>query len=180
MDCTVTKYLGTCGGKEVFLNRILGYYGFRPANPAGTFPPADIVIGQPTGWDHGTANGSNTRFVGATDRTLALLPFPAGSKTANLVLGQSSFTTAYSGTAANRMTKCTGVRVHPVTGEVFVLDGESAPNGRQPPAISFWNGPPHGPRKLGHRSSVKPTSGWNRRVGRPRVVSTACVGRSRS
>ena len=280
MDCAVTKYLGTSGGDEVFLNRIvpwagahlggvhvdtsrtpnrfyvfdsannriLGFYGFRPANPDGTFPPADIVLGQPTGWDHGTANGSNTRFLPASDRTLALLPFPyvsstaeaprsgmmatdsqgnlyvadlcnnrvlkfndpfatdciaddvwgqvnftnrsrpgtpsasslniqwefgstigvfsagadvdaesnlwvadsgnnrvlrfpAGSKTANLVLGQSSLTTAYSGSGANQMTKCTGVRVYPVTGEVFVLDGESAPNCRlmifTPP---FFNG----------------------------------------
>jgi len=88
MDCTVTKYLGTSGADEAFLNRIvpnvgahlggvyvdrsrtpnrfyvfdsannriLGYYGFRPANPGGTFPPADIVLGQPTGWDHATAN----------------------------------------------------------------------------------------------------------------------------
>ena len=269
MDCTVTKYLGTSGGDEVFLNRIvpyagahlggvhvdtshspnrfyvfdsannriLGFYGFRPANPDGSFPPADIVIGQPTGWDHATANGSNTRFLPATDHTLALLPFPyvsstaeaprsgmmatdsqgnlyvadlcnnrvlkfndpfatdciaddvwgqtnftnrsrpgtpsasslnlqweygstigvfsagvdvdtsnnvwvadsgnnrvlrfpSSSKTANLVLGQSSFTTQYGGTGANQMTKCTGVRVHPVTGEVFVLDNEAAPNCR--------------------------------------------------
>ena len=30
-------------------SRILGFYGFRPANPDGTFPPADLVIGQPNG-----------------------------------------------------------------------------------------------------------------------------------
>jgi sugar lactone lactonase YvrE len=212
-------------------SRILGFYGFRPANPDGTFPPADIVIGQPNGWDHGAANGCNTRAnVPPTDRTLALLPFPnvsstaesprsgmmatdsqgnlyvtdecnnrvlkfndpfatdciaddvwgqtsftnrsrpgtptasslnmnfvfsagvevdaannlwvadsgnsrvlrfpAGSKTADLVLGQSSFTTANTGSGANQMNRCTGVRVHPVTGEVFVLDGEEASNGR--------------------------------------------------
>ena len=212
-------------------SRILGFYGFRPANPDGTFPPADIVIGQPNGWDHGAANGCNTRLnVPPTDRTLALLPFPnvsstaesprsgmmatdsqgnlyvadecnnrvlkfndpfatdciaddvwgqtsftnrsrpatpsasslnmnfvfsagvevdaannvwvadsgnsrvlrfpAGSKTADLVLGQSSFTTADSGSGADQMNRCTGVRVHPVTGEVFVLDGEEASNGR--------------------------------------------------
>ena len=205
-------------------SRILGFYGFRPANPDGTFPPADLVIGQPNGWDHGAANGCNTRSnVAPTDRTLALQPFPnvastaegpssgmmatdaqgnlyvadmwnnrvlkfndpfatdciaddvwgetsftnrsspatpsasslnltrgpsagvevdaannlwvadsgnsrvlrfrAGSKTADLVLGQSSFTTADSGSGANQMNGCTGVRVHPVTGEVFVLDG---------------------------------------------------------
>lgn len=212
-------------------SRILGFYGFRPANPDGTFPPADIVIGQPNGWDHGAANSCNTRLnVPPTDRTLALLPFPnvsstaesprsgmmstdsqgnlyvtddsnnrvlkfndpfatdfiaddvwgqtsftnrttpgtpsasslnmnsvfsagvevdaannlwvadsgnsrvlrfpPGSKTADLVLGQSSFTTANSGSRANQMNRCTGVRVHPVTGEVFVLDGEAASNGR--------------------------------------------------
>ena len=59
-----------------------------------------------------------------------VLRFPAGSKTADLVLGQSSFTTADSGSGANQMNRCTGVRVHPVTGEVFVLDGEAASNGR--------------------------------------------------
>jgi sugar lactone lactonase YvrE len=212
-------------------SRILGFYGFRPANPDGTFPPADLVIGQPNGWDHGAANGCNTRAnVPPTDRTLALLPFPnvsstaesprsgmmatdsqgnlyvtddsnnrvlkfndpfgtdciadevwgqtsftnrshpgtptasslnmnsvfsagvevdaatnlwvadsgnsrvlrfpAGSKTADLVLGQSSFTTADTGSGASQMNRCTGVRVHPVTGEVFVLDGEAASNGR--------------------------------------------------
>ena len=64
-------------------SRILGFYGFRPANPDGTFPPADLVIGQPNGWDHGAANGCNTRAnVPPTDRTLALLPFPNVSSTA--------------------------------------------------------------------------------------------------
>ena len=64
-------------------SRILGFYGFRPAYPDGTFPPADLVIGQPNGWDHGAANGCNTRAnVAPTDRTLALLPFPNVASTA--------------------------------------------------------------------------------------------------
>jgi sugar lactone lactonase YvrE len=268
-DFTVTLYLGTSGGDEVFLNRvvpnagahlggvhvdtsqspnrlyvfdsannrILGFYGYRPANPDGSFPPADLVIGQPSGWDKAAANGSNTRFLPPSDRTLALLPFPyvsstaeaprsgmmatdaqgnlyvpdlcnnrvlkfndpfatdciaddvwgqtsftnrsrpgtptasslnlqweygstigafsagvdvdaagnlwvadsgnhrvlrfpTGAKTANLVLGQSSFTTRTSGSGLNQMNKCTGVRLHPITGELFVLDGENASNCR--------------------------------------------------
>jgi Chitobiase/beta-hexosaminidase C-terminal domain/NHL repeat len=300
MDCTVTKYLGTSGSKEVMLNRIvpwagahlggvhvdtskspnrfyvfdsannriLGFYGFRPANPDGSFPPADIVIGQPTLWDHGAANGNNTVFLPPSDRTLALLPFPyvsstaeaprsgmmatdsqgnlyvadlcnnrilkfndpfatdsvaddvwgqtsfttrsrpatpsasslnlqweygttigvfsagvdvdasnnlwvadsgnnrvlrfpPGSKSANLVLGQSTFTTSYSGTGLNQMTKCTGVRLHPVTGELFVLDGESAPNCRlmifTPP---FSNGQ-SAARIIGKASSSSSPDGLN-------------------
>ncbi len=218
-------------------NRILGYRQWSPATlPNGPFPPADIVIGQPAMWDAGTANSDNTRFLPPRADTLALLPFPyvsstaeaprsgmmatdaagnfylvdlcnnrvlkyvdpfetdqvaddvwgqttftnrsptngtsppttsattlrtqwnygstigafsagvdidaagniwvadsfnnrvvrfpAGSKTANLVLGQSTFTANGSGTAMNRMYHPTGVRVHPVTQEVLVLDGQ--------------------------------------------------------
>lgn len=218
-------------------NRILGYNGWQPVTlPDGPFPEADIVIGQPAMWDAGTANTDNTRFLPPTAETLALLPFPyvsstaeaprsgmmatdedsnfyvvdlnnnrvlkyidpfttdqiaddiwgqttftnrspnnshapappsattlrtqwnygttigafsAGvdidaegnlwvadsfnnriirfpkdSKTADLVLGQANFTTRNSGTSASQMYNPTGVRVHPDTGEVFVLDGQ--------------------------------------------------------
>lgn len=219
-------------------NRILGYRKWRPAIlPNGPFPHADIVIGQPALWDAGTANGDNTRFLPPRADTLALLPFPyvsstaeaprsgmmatdadgnfyvvdlcnnrvlkyidpfetdqvaddvwgqttftnrsptngtappptsattlrtqwdygttigafsagvdvdaagniwvadsfnnrvlrfpAGNKTADLVLGQSTFTANGAGTAMNRMYHPTGVRVHPVSGEVFVMDGQN-------------------------------------------------------
>ncbi|HXJ72571.1 MAG TPA: NHL repeat-containing protein, partial [Candidatus Dormibacteraeota bacterium] len=218
-------------------NRILGLYGFKSGATNGTFLPADVVIGQPSMWDQGTANGDNTRFLNPSSNTLALLPFPyvnstaeaprsgmmatdtngnlyvadlnnnrvlkfndpfatdtvaddvwgqtsftnrttpnpptasslrlqweygttvgvfsagvevdnqgnlwvadsgnsrvlrfaPGSKTANLVLGQSSFTTSSSGSGLNQMRKPTGVRLHPVTGELFVLDGEETTTGR--------------------------------------------------
>jgi sugar lactone lactonase YvrE len=217
-------------------NRILGFYGYRPPNADGSFPPADIVIGQPAGWDFGTANGNNTQFLQPTAATLALLPFPfvnstaegprsgtmatdadgnlyvadlnnnrvvkfndpfmtdgiaddvwgqatfttrarpptpsatslniqweygttvgvfgagveidpAGNlwvtdsgnhrvlrfpkqgssiaKIADLVVGQANFTSNTSGTALNKLYKPQAVRVHPVSGELFVLDGES-------------------------------------------------------
>jgi hypothetical protein len=64
-----------------------------------------------------------------------VLRFPPGSHTANLVLGQSSFTTADGkpyvlDPPLNRMTKPLAVRVHPATGEVYVLEGEEVPTGR--------------------------------------------------
>src|SRR5262245_19508811 len=201
-------------------NRILGFYGFKRGVTNGVFLPADIVIGQPSMWDHGAANGDNTAFLNPRSNTLAFLPFPdvnstaeaprsgmmatdtngnlyvadlnnnrvlkfndpfatdaiaddvwgqtsftnrntpdpptasslrlqwasagvfsagvdidtagnlwvadsgnhrvlrfpAGSKTANLVLGQSSFTTSLAGFGLNQMWKPTAVRLHPVTG----------------------------------------------------------------
>ncbi|MCX7002637.1 MAG: hypothetical protein NTV22_05110 [bacterium] len=228
-------------------NRILGYLGWQPAIlPNGPYAPADIVIGQPAMWDSGTANGNNIQFLPPTAATLALLPFPyvsstaeapragmmatdangnfyvvdlcnnrvlkyndpfttdqiaddvwgtttftnrsptngttppttsattlrtqwnygstigafaagvevdaesnmwvadsfnnrvlrypAGSKTANVVLGQTSFTASGAGTTLDKMYHPTGVRVHPQTKEVFVLDGQD-------------DGPP-GPRML--------------------------------
>ncbi len=218
-------------------NRILGFYGWRPANADGSFPPADLVIGQPSGWDFGAANRDNSQFLPPTATTLALLPFPyvastaesprngtmatdadgnlyvpdlnnnrvlkyndpfatdsiadevwgqtnfttrarpvaptaaslslqygfdgsigifgagvsidpAGNlwvadgghhrvlrfpkqggiiaKVADLVIGQPNFTTANTGTALNRLYKPQAVRVHPTSGELYVLDGESA------------------------------------------------------
>jgi chitobiase/beta-hexosaminidase-like protein/NHL repeat-containing protein len=215
-------------------NRILGIYGFKRGVTNGVFLPADIVIGQPSMWDQGTANSDSTRFMNPSSNTLAFLPFPnvnstaeaprsgmmatdtngnlyvadlnnnrvlkfndpfttdaiaddvwgqtsftnrstpdpptasslrlqwdnvgvfsagvdvdrqgnlwvadsgnhrvlrfpPGSKTANLVLGQSSFTTRTSGSGLNQMWKPTAVRLHPVTGELFVLDGEQTTTGR--------------------------------------------------
>jgi sugar lactone lactonase YvrE len=214
-------------------NRILGFYGFKRGASDSVFLPADIVIGQPSMWDHGAANGDNTRFLNPSSNTLAFLPFPfvnstaeaprsgmmatdrdgnlyvtdlnnnrvlkfndpfatdgiaddvwgqtsftnrstpnlptasslrlqweygttvgvfsagvdvdsegnlwvadsgnnrvlrfsVGSKTAGLVLGQSSFTTTIAGNGLNQMWKPTAVRLHPVTRELFVLDGEQS------------------------------------------------------
>lgn len=218
-------------------NRILGFHKWTPAVlPNGPFAHADIVIGQPSLWDAGSANGDSTRFLPPRADTLALLPFPyvsstaeaprsnmmatdavgnlyvvdlcnnrvlkfvdpfdtdqvaddvwgqptftnrsptngtvppptsattlrtqwdygttigafsagvdvdaagnlwvadsfnnrvlrftGGSKTADLVLGQANFSSSTSGTAMNRMYHPTGVRVHPASGEVFVLDDQ--------------------------------------------------------
>src|SRR6476659_9675119 len=38
-------------------NRILGFYGWKESATPGEFLPADLILGQPSGWDHGTANG---------------------------------------------------------------------------------------------------------------------------
>jgi len=61
-------------------NRVLGYEGWRPAED-GSSPPADVVIGQPSAWDNGAANGDSTRFLQPTASTLAMLPFPWVSST---------------------------------------------------------------------------------------------------
>ncbi len=50
--------------------------------------------------------------------------FTNGATTATLVLGQTTFTANSAGTALNKMYQPTGVRVHPQTREVFVLDGQ--------------------------------------------------------
>ncbi|MCX7004005.1 MAG: NHL repeat-containing protein, partial [bacterium] len=54
-----------------------------------------------------------------------VLCFTNGATSATLVLGQASFTTSSAGTAQNQMYHPSGVRVHPQTREVFVLDGRS-------------------------------------------------------
>ncbi len=54
-----------------------------------------------------------------------VLCFTNGAARATLVLGQSTFTANSSGTALNKMCQPGGVRVHPQTHEVFVLDGRS-------------------------------------------------------
>ncbi|MCX7846460.1 MAG: hypothetical protein N2595_00280 [bacterium] len=64
-------------------NRILGFRKWSPATlPDGPFAHADIVIGQPAIWDAGAANGDSTRFLPPRADTLALLPFPFVSSTA--------------------------------------------------------------------------------------------------
>ncbi|MCX7004074.1 MAG: NHL repeat-containing protein [bacterium] len=219
-------------------NRILGFKGWQPVTlPNGPWPAADIVIGQPAMWDTGAANGNNIKYLPPGAATLALVPFPFvsstaesprsgmmatdsagnfylvdlcnnrvlkyldpfetdqiadqvwgqntftnrspdntitppptsagtlstqwggggstysagvdvdaagniwvadsnnnrvlcftnGAKTATVVLGQATFTSSSGGTALNQMNKPTGVRVHPATKEVFVLDGEGNP-----------------------------------------------------
>ncbi len=212
-------------------DRILGFNGWKPVTlPNGPYPHADIVIGQPSTWDAGSANGNSTQFLPPTAATLALMSYPFVSSTsesprsgmmatdaagnfylvdlcnnrvlkyndpfatdqiadqvwgqtsftnrspnntitppatsaatlysqsayssgaevdadgniwvadtcnnrvvcftngatrATLVLGQSTFTANSSGSTLNRMCQPSGVRVHPQTHEVFVLDGRS-------------------------------------------------------
>ena len=60
-------------------NRILGFNGFKGGEDpsfTGPYPSADIVIGQPSLMDSGTANGNNTKEMNPTAATLAILPFP--------------------------------------------------------------------------------------------------------
>ncbi|MCX7002475.1 MAG: hypothetical protein NTV22_04280 [bacterium] len=54
-----------------------------------------------------------------------VLRFPQGAKTADLVLGQATFTNRSSGADLHQMYRPQCVRWHPKTGEVFVMDGES-------------------------------------------------------
>src|SRR6185503_6585399 len=63
-------------------NRLLGFYGFKRGAATGMLLPADMVIGQPSLWDHGTANGDNTQFLNPSSHTLAFLPFPYVNSTA--------------------------------------------------------------------------------------------------
>ncbi len=60
-------------------------------------------------------------WVADTDNSRVLC-FTNGAKRATLVLGQSTFTNNGIGTALNEMNRPSGVRVHPQTHEVFVLD----------------------------------------------------------
>jgi len=54
-----------------------------------------------------------------------VLCFTNGATAATLVLGQATFAASSAGTALNQMYHPSGVRVHPHTREVFVLDGRS-------------------------------------------------------
>jgi sugar lactone lactonase YvrE len=63
-------------------NRILGFYGYKLHPASDAFLPADLIIGQPSTWDHGAANGDNSRFLHPNSNTLALLPFPYVNSTA--------------------------------------------------------------------------------------------------
>jgi sugar lactone lactonase YvrE len=232
-------------------NRVLGFHGWRDPLPDGTFPPADVIIGQPSGWDHSAANGNNEEFLPPTAASLALLPFPyvsstaeaprsatmatdsegnlylpdlnnnrvlkyidpfgtdsvadevwgqpdfttrnrpaspsasslnlqweygttvgvfgagvhidqAGNlwltdsgnhrvlrfpkaggtiaKTADLVIGQPNFTSTATGTALNRLYKPQAVSMHPLTGELYILDGES-PNYGGPCRLLVFGSP---------------------------------------
>lgn len=124
-------------------NRVLKFI-----DPFATDSIADDVWGQPdfttrsrglsstklrTDWDYGGLSGTFSAGVDVEDDgslwvadsgNNRVLRFPQGSKTADIVLGQNSFTTAYGGTGLNQMYHPTGVRRHPVTGELFVLDGQ--------------------------------------------------------
>lgn len=56
-------------------NRILGFSGYSPDRPA------DIVIGQPSLFQSGTANGDNTTYANPTASTLSLIPYPLVNST---------------------------------------------------------------------------------------------------
>jgi len=105
-------------GQVNFTSRVYGttasnlYILQTQENGAGTFSTGVDVEPDGTLW---VADGVNNR----------VLRFFQGAKIANLVLGQTLFTTRTSGTGLNQMYKPQGVRRHPKTGEIFVLDGES-------------------------------------------------------
>ncbi len=112
-------------GQTTFTNR-------SPNN--GTAAPTTSASTLRTQWNYGSTIGAYSAGVEveaagtiwvADSFNNRVVRFPAGSKTANLVFGQSSFTANGSGTAANRMYHPTCVRVHPQTHEVFVLDGQN-------------------------------------------------------
>lgn len=135
-------------------NRVLKYN-----DPFGTDQIADDVWGQPdftTRARTGIINATNLSldwtggeqvFCAGVDVDSAgnlwvtdngnnrVLRFPPGSHTANLVLGQSSFTSATAKPYVltpplNMMNRPLAVHVHPTTGEVYVMEGEQTPTGR--------------------------------------------------
>jgi hypothetical protein len=113
-------------------------------------------------WEYGTTRRRVFRrrgcrcpgkSLGCRQGNARVLRFPPGSKTANLVLGQSSFTTPTSGSGLNQMLETTAVRLHPATGELFVL---VTVNGTRPPAV-FW---------FSHRHSLTAKAPCARSAGR--------------
>jgi len=129
-------------------NRVLKY-----TDPFGTDQIADEVWGQED-FTHRDANrgqarpSNNTLWTGWTGQVFSsgvdvdnygnlwiadtrnnrVLRFPQGAKTADLVLGQSDFNrnscTIWFTKPLNKMSKPNAVRVHPLTGEVYVLEDE--------------------------------------------------------
>ncbi len=104
IDYRITKVLGQPNDKETMTNRIVPSRGFHLggvhvdsqgrilvfdsgnnrilgfSNYALNKTP-DIVLGQPSMTDSGTANGDNTRYLNPTASTLALLPYPEVAST---------------------------------------------------------------------------------------------------
>ena len=99
-----------------------------------------------TDWDYGSTIGTFAAGVDvdaegniwvADSGNSRVLRFPPGSHTADIVLGQTSFTTANAGNGLNGIFKPTGVRRHPVTGELYVLDGQDWPSAYLPRILVF-------------------------------------------
>ena len=129
----VVKYLDPFTTDQV-ADDVWGQTTFTNRSPNnGTAAPTTSAITLRTQWNYGTTIGAfsagaevdaESNIWVADSFNNRVVRYPAGSKTADLVLGQTSFTANSSGTALNKMYHPTGVRVHPQTREVFVLDGQ--------------------------------------------------------
>jgi len=112
-------------GQATFTNRSPNNTTTPPTTSAGTLR---------TQWNYGVTTGTYSAGVEvdaagniwvADAGNNRVVCFTNGAKSATLVLGQPTFTANGAGMALNQMYHPTGVRVHPRTREVFVLDGQS-------------------------------------------------------
>ncbi len=130
----VLKYIDPFETDQI-ADEVWGQTSFTNRSPNNTTtPPATSATTLNTQWIYGSTIGAFSAGVevdAAGNIWVAdafnnrVLCFTNGAKTATLVFGQTSFTASSSGTALNKMYHPTGVRVHPQTHEVFVLDGQS-------------------------------------------------------
>ncbi len=112
-------------GQSTFTNRSPNNTTTPPATSAGTLN-TQWIYGSTIGAFSAGAEVDAAGNIWVADAfNNRVICFTNGAKTATLVFGQSSFTANGAGTAANRMYHPTGVRVHPQTHEVLVLDGQN-------------------------------------------------------
>ncbi len=129
----VLKYIDPFETDQI-ADQVWGHNTFTNRSPDNTTTPPPTGAGTlNTQWYGGGAYSAGVEVDAAGNIWVAdsnnnrVLCFTNGAKTATVVLGQATFTSSSSGTALNQMNKPTGVRVHPATKEVFVLDGQENP-----------------------------------------------------
>jgi len=105
-------------GQATFTNR-------SPDNTHTPPPPSASTLYTQDAYSSGMDVDADGNIWVADTCNSRVLCFTNGAKTATLVLGQATFTDNGGGTGLNQMYQPSGVRVHPQTHEVFVLDGRS-------------------------------------------------------